>query len=746
MFDIKKYVQQQLNQEQFDAAMHIQTSSLILAWAGSGKTRTLTHKIAYLIFWCSISPSRIFAVTFTNKAARELKERLLDISEFIQEQQSHNQDISLDDIFSWNHQQSHVQVTPQSFQWIGTFHALFLKFLKEELVSADIGYQKNFVVYDETESMSLIKEALKYHKMQDDVESKEAKSFISKMKWQGLTYERFKASVSSDYEQTMLMIYEYYDRNLKKNNALDFDDLLLLPYQIFSKKTEILHKRQKKFSYVMVDEAQDTNRIQFELMRMLTWDKGNITLIGDDYQSIYRWRWALMENFLNVKKYWSDIKLFKLETNYRSRAHIVHAGTHLIKKNMKQYEKNIKAHRESQEKIIVFWHKDELDEAYNTIDFIKKLHQEKQKKRWDIAILYRMNAQSAPFEQMLLQERVPYKVFWWFKFFERKEVKDVLSYVKYLLNPDDNVAFKRIVNTPKRKIWPDTVEKLEEYSNTHMMSIHQMLDNIERLPIILRPSVLQALKNFTTTMKFISLQSESMTPAQTIKTIVDSIRYRDYLIASEWSEAGEEKFENIGQLINMADNVDYTLAQDTEWSSLGKNALKHFIDEVSLMSDLEEQQNWELDVVKLMTVHSSKWLEFPVVFIVWLEENIFPLSRSKFDHDELEEERRLMYVAVTRAKDHLFLSYASSRKQWWNISYNAPSRFIEEIPDDLKKMYILSESKQLSWPSLEEWDIVRHSLFWLWEVVEVRKDIAIVKFQNAKFSLRKVEIRALKKV
>lgn len=374
-----------------------------------------------------------------------------------------------------HHRQVHID--RGAMKRIGTFHSVFLKLLKEEIENLDLGYTKTFGIYDSSESLSLIKKIIKDKGIEGEVEPREAKGFISKAKNEGMRYSAWQPG--DDYEATMALIYTAYQQELLKSNMLDFDDLLLLPYLLFDRKPDILEQWQRRFDYIMVDEAQDTNRIQFELMKMLSGSNGNITLIGDDYQSIYGRRGALMENFLNVKQYRPDIVMFKLQMNYRSRPHIVQAGSHIIKNNRNQYDKDIKAHRSGDNSILVFSHKDQLDEAINIMDLIAKFHEEKGHPRSDFAILYRTNGQSSVFENICVQEGIPYKIYGAFKFFDRQEVKDMVSYLKYLMNPRDNIALKRVINTPKRKIGKTTIKKLEEYALLHDRTIHDVIQHIQ---------------------------------------------------------------------------------------------------------------------------------------------------------------------------------------------------------------------------------------------------------------------------
>ena len=807
---IKQYLKQQLNTQQFEAATYTEWHSLILAWAWSWKTRTLTYKIAYLILWKNIDPANILAVTFTNKAANEMKERIIKIAEdinskFVSKCDNISSDLKENEDFDTLIQQSlwakkvntliSFKISPEKISKhlrIWTFHSIFLRILKQDINRLEKWYNSNFTIYDSEDSSKLIKEIIKSSKIADKIEPKTAKSIISQWKNRWLTPQAAAYEVSNEIEEIILDVYQKYQKQLEKANALDFDDLLLLPFVLFKKEPEILEKRHKKFKHILVDEAQDTNWIQFELIKMLSYWKNYfklssvnplnksshnslylssdnlpnsssdnflylssdnlpnkssdnslssslVTFIWDDFQSIYWWRGAVMENFLNVSNRWPNIKIFKLEINYRSRPHIVEAWNAIISKNEKQYKKQIKAHRQWQDYIrLLIWDSD-IDEADWIINLIKKLKENKNLKWSDFAILYRTNAQSQPFEQILIAEWIPYKIWWGFKFFERKEIKDILAYLKYILNPKDTISLKRIINTPSRKIWDTTIRKLEEYWLTHWLDLNDIIQNIDWVPVKISTTTKLNIKQFNTLIKFLQSQLKNQTPAEFIKNLIQTIKYKERLKQTEWEEKAQERLENIGQLINLASNFT---EKGSEW-------LRKFIDEVTLMSELEQQGNEWGDFVKLMTIHASKWLEFPIVFIVWLEENVFPLSRAKLDPDELEEERRLMYVAITRAKDHLFLSYAKSRQKWWNIQYNKPSRFLEELPESLLKIY---DSSWSSWKksskiqNIEEWDIVKHKIFWKWKVLEVWNDIAIVKFFNPAFWTRKIDINFLEKI
>ena len=769
---LKEYIASNLNEEQTAAALHTDTSALIIAWAWSWKTRVLTYKIAYLIWWKKVPVERILWVTFTNKAANEMKERLVKLwediaaQEFSDEKEKPQNTQWSDDLQDFiNSMEStkkskNFTLDPRRLKWIWTFHSIFLKILKEDIELLWMKYNKNFWILDADDSSKVIRDIIKRLNVQDLFKPQEVKWFISTQKNNWRTSADFLLRAWSAQEQNMWKVYQEYEKELEKSNSLDFDDLLLLPFLLFKKDQKVLTKRQNSFDYILVDEAQDTNWIQFELMKMLSWSWANITLIWDDFQSIYWWRWALMENFLNVKHYWNDIKMFKLQTNYRSKAHIVAAWNSVIKNNKNQYEKDIVAHRPWEDKITVFTHNTDTDEAANIIELIKQMKDKnKLKSWWQVAILYRTNSQSQNFESLFIQEWIPYKIYWAFKFFERKEIKDILAFLKVINNPFDSVSLKRIINIPNRKIWATSIERLENYASDMWVSFYEVLSFVAEIWdsktlesenwLKLMPAVINWIHDLMNLIKELQTAVKELNPADLINVILSKVHYKEYLVKEEWSDnLAEEKYDNVWQLINMASKYEFWMSnQNEEVVNSWEDLLRWFLEEVTLMVDTIENSDENSDAVKLMTIHSSKWLEFPVVFIVWVEENVFPLSSSASDPKVLEEERRLMYVAITRAKDILFISHANSRMTWWQVRLNPVSRFLQEIPNDLLKFYDLTNS---SWPtqksSITEWATVRHKLFWTWYVLEIWNDLWIVKFHNPKFGLRKVELRFLEEI
>lgn len=799
---IQEYLSTKLNSEQTKAALHIDTSSLILAGAGSGKTRTLTYKIAYLMFGKNVKIDKILAVTFTNKAANEMKERLVSLAdEFETEWLSNNIDDSKNknndnsqkddidefmDIIAQAHNSGNKKKYGiHDFKWIWTFHSVFLKILKEDIDKLEtwngnkiwiskedwLGlevwkdnkkslYNKNFGILDTNDTNSVVNDILKRLNLKDVFKTNEVKWFISKQKNLGLNPKAFEKIVNGNYDESMYRIYKEYQLALEKSNSVDFDDLLMLVYNLFKQNLDVLEKWQNKFDYIMVDEAQDTNRIQFELMKMMSWEGGNITLIWDDYQSIYWWRGALMENFLNVKNYRPDIVMYKLQINYRSRPHIVQAGNAVIKNNQRQYEKDVSAFRNWEGKITCFVHNTEMDEASNIVQLLTKMKGEKFKSWSEVAILYRMNGQSSPFEQILIQEWIPYKIQWAFKFFERKEVKDVISYLKYIVNPQDSVSLNRIINLPNRKVGKTSIDNVNDFAVNNGMNTHEVLTNIESLDIKVSAQAKSWIKEFNKIIKDLKEFLIKWKPSDMINKLISAIKYKAHILKEEWDnqEKANERLENIWQLINMWEKYNFDdeilkqriLEERTDWNDviLGIDLLRAFLEEITLLSDTMNKSDDELDAIKLMTVHSSKGLEFPFVFVVGLEDNIFPLSSALLESHLLEEERRLMYVAITRAEDHIFLSYANSRMHRWQTVMNNPSRFIEEIPSELLKTYDFSgmsnsENSPESNHNIDEGDAVKHKLFGTWYVLEIWGNTAIVRFHNPKFGVRKIECKFL---
>ena len=737
---MKEYLKKQLNEQQYKAALHLDTASLILAWAGSGKTRTLIYKVAYMLQQ-GIPAEEILAVTFTNKASNEMKERLQEIWESLANGVANEVIDEIEDDFDSMISDS-IQKTgnstiniPRNLFRIGTFHSIFLKILKRDIKELNPilnrDYNTNFNIYDMGDIAGIIRWILKDLNLKDSYTPREIQWYISRAKNAGMTANDYMRQSSDDDVEIIAKIYAKYEKQLWQSNSLDFDDLLLLPHILFKNNSMILEKRKSKFKYILVDEAQDSNKIQFELMYMLSGSDWNITLIWDDFQSIYWWRWAVIDEFLNSKKHWPELKIFKLEINYRSAKTVVEAGNAIIANNKNQFKKNLKSHTDEEEKIKIIRFDTDIDEAIEVIDLIKKFKEEKKKKWSDFAILYRMNAQSQPFEQILLTENIPYKIWWGFKFYERREVKDILAYIKYMINPNDAVSLERIINVPNRKIWTTSINKMKQFAINNDLLLNDIVKNPEWA--WLGPAAVNKIKWFTTTIKFLEAQLSGSTPAEFIKNVTNQIRYEDYMKKQFGEDDAKEKMENIGQLINTASTFDKV---GIEW-------LLEYIEDITLMIDLEEKSQETPDSVQLMTVHASKWLEFNTVFIVWLEENIFPLPKARMEPKELEEERRLMYVAITRSERWLVLTYADSRRQYGSIKYNSPSRFLKEIPIELTSNYSNTGEKGKQKNKFNPWDDINHKLFWPGKILEAFDNIAVVKF--LKVGVKKIDMRFLNK-
>ncbi len=737
---MKEYLKKQLNKQQYKAAIHLDTASLILAGAGSGKTRTLIYKVAYMLQQ-GIPAEEILAVTFTNKASNEMKERLQEIWEALSNGAANDPiNEEVDDFDSMisdsitKSKNSNINI-PRNLFRIGTFHSIFLKILKKDIKELNPilnrDYNTNFNIYDTGDINSIIRWILKDLNLKDSYTPREIQGYISRAKNAGMTANDYMRESSDDDVEIIGKIYGKYEKQLWQSNSLDFDDLLLLPYILFKNDPDTLNKRKSRFKYILVDEAQDSNKIQFELMHMLSGSDGNITLIGDDFQSIYWWRWAVIDEFLNSKKHWPALEVFKLEINYRSAKTVVEAWNAIIANNKNQFKKNLKSHTDEEEKIKIIRFDSDIDEALEVVELIKKFKEEKNKKWSDFAILYRMNAQSQPFEQILLTENIPYKIWWGFKFYERREVKDILAYIKYMINPNDAVSLERIINVPNRKIWATSINKMKQFAINNDVLLNDVIQNPDGAG--LGPAAVNNIKGFTTTIKFLEARLPQATPAEFIKNITNQIRYEDYIKKLFGEDTAKEKMENIWQLINTASSFEKT---GVEW-------LLEYIEDITLMIDLEERSQETPDSVQLMTVHASKGLEFDTVFIVGLEENIFPLPKARMEPKELEEERRLMYVAITRSKKWLVLTYADSRRQYGSLKYNSPSRFLKEIPEELCANYA---STGENWEKKSKFAVgenINHKLFGAGKILEIFDNVAVVRFLEV--WVKKIDMRFLNK-
>ena len=615
-----------LNDKQKEAVINIDGPMLILAGAGSGKTRVLTTKIAYLID-SGVDPSNILAITFTNKAANEMKSRVERM-------------IGLDT--------KRIQIS--------TFHSFGLSIIKRHY---DIlGYKSNFTIIDADDALSLVRRILKDMNLDPKFYNpKTIRNKISSAKNELITPERLEDFINNEIDQVTVNVYKEYQKKLKANNSLDFDDLLMMPIILFNENKEILKYYQERFKYILIDEYQDTNEVQYILTKMLSAKYKNICVVGDPDQSIYGFRGSNYKNILNFEKDYKNTKVILLEQNYRSTKNILSAANGVIKNNKNRKEKNLWTDNIVGDKIKYKRCEDEKDEAYYVVSEIKKLR-EKEVPLEEIAVLYRTNAQSRNIEEYLLRENIPYKVVGSFYFYNRKEIKDLISYLKLIYNPNDDMSLNRIINVPKRGIGLKTLENLTVKANILNESIFNTIESGKEL-------------EFKKLILELQDKSEDLSLTELVDLILDKTGIKKELEQEDTIES-QSRLENLEEFKSITRNFENTY---------GVVSLAEFLDEISLVSDVEEHKN-QTDVVTLMTVHSAKGLEFDYVFIIGLEEGVFPHAMSLYSPQEVEEERRLCYVAITRARKNLCLINTKKRLLYGEYNYNPPSRFISEIDDE----------------------------------------------------------------
>ncbi|MBR3897770.1 MAG: UvrD-helicase domain-containing protein [Bacilli bacterium] len=597
---------------------------LVLAGAGSGKTRVLTTKVAYLVNDLGVDPYNVLAITFTNKAAKEMKERVK------------------------------VMLGPDAYKiQISTFHSFGLLLIRENYEK--LGFDKNFTILDSEDSLTIIKKILKDMNLDPKVYNPRGiRNKISGAKNELMDSKYYSRFANTEYEEIVLSVFERYERRLKKNNSLDFDDLLLMPIKLFKENKDILEKYQERFKYILVDEYQDTNEAQYRLIRMLGGKYRNVCVVGDLDQSIYGFRGANYRNILNFEKDYPDAKVIPLEENYRSTGNILNVANDIIKNNKNRKDKNLWTKNGDGPKIRYHRAFDEKDEANFVMNEIKKLIISGVN-REDIAVLYRTNAQSRNMEEALLKENIPYKVVGSFYFYNRKEIKDLISYLKLIYNSNDDVSLMRIINVPKRQIGPKTIENLSSKAIDRGLSLYEAIDSGKEL-------------GFKNIIEEIKEESENLSLTELVDLVLDRSGMKKELENTKTLEA-EVRLENLEEFKSITKNFE---------ENNGVVSLEEFLLEISLVSDIEEHKN-STDVVTLMTIHSAKGLEFDHIFLIGLEEGLFPHNNSMESPDEIEEERRLCYVAVTRAKKSLTLVNAKKRMLYGNTNSNLPSRFVSEI-------------------------------------------------------------------
>ena len=630
-----------LNKEQQQAVQHTEGPLLILAGAGSGKTKVLTVRIAHLLAQ-GVNPYEILAITFTNKAAKEMKSRVESL---------------VGDV--------------ANRIWLSTFHSFCAKFLRFELDNF-LGYNSNFTIYDTSDSQSVIKAALKALNLDDKYYPVGAMiGAISDAKNKLLFASDFRKQARDFYQQKVADVYEYYERELRKNNALDFDDLLLVAVKLLQSNEAVLDKYSKRFRYVMIDEYQDTNHAQYLLAKLLASHWKNIAVVGDADQSIYAWRGADIQNILDFEKDYPNCTSIKLEQNYRSTKIILDAANAVIENNEGRPKKNLWTDKTEGAKIQHFTAQSEHEEAAFIGDTIAKKHDIHGVPYGDIAILYRTNAQSRVLEEALIKRALPYTMVGGTKFYDRKEIKDVLAYLRVLYNPFDDLSLLRIINVPKRSIGATTVAKLQDYARANGTSLFMTLTQLHLVDTI-KGKTKEKLEEFGILIFTLVAEMEDKTVLDILESILDRTGYLAQLEEST-DPQDQARAENIGELLSVAKDF-----QDTNPTG----TVEDFLEQVALVNDVDSFEQEESKVT-LMTLHAAKGLEFPIVFLGGLEEGLFPHSRTLMNPEEIEEERRLAYVGITRAEKELYISNATTRTVFGRTSSYLPSRFIDEIPEEL---------------------------------------------------------------
>ena len=663
---MKQYLSQ-LNEAQLAPTLQKEGPMIIIAGAGSGKTRVLTYRIAYLMSE-GVDPFNILSLTFTNKAAREMKTR---ISSIVGDSEAKN-------------------------LWMGTFHSVFAKILR---IEADrLGYPSNFTIYDTQDSQRLISSIIKEKKLDKDIyKYKQVQSRISSYKNSLITVKAYfqnpelkEADVMAKRPE-MGEIYKEYVSRCFKAGAMDFDDLLLKTNELITRFPEVLAKYQDRFRYILVDEYQDTNHSQYLIVRALSDRFQNICVVGDDAQSIYAFRGANINNILNFQKDYDNVKMFRLEQNYRSTKNIVNAANSVIEKNQTKLDKVVWTANEEGSKIIVNRSLTDGDEGRYIASTIFENKMQNQAKNGDFAVLYRTNAQSRSIEDALRKRGLEYRIYGGLSFYQRKEIKDVLSYLRIIINPSDEEALKRIINFPGRGIGQTTIDRLIVSANEHNKTIFEILKHLHELPININAGTKTKLQNFTTMIESFKVMSQTMNAFD----LAEHVCKASGLIQEfkkDGTPEGITRLENIEELLNGI--KDFVEGQQELADSTG--SIAEFLEDVALATDLDNEEGDDSDKVALMTIHLAKGLEFPYVYIVGLEEDLFPSAMSMSTREELEEERRLFYVALTRAEKQAYLTYALSRYRWGKLVDSEPSRFIEEIDEQYLEIVTPKEERRFN--------------------------------------------------
>lgn len=639
-----------MNPRQKEAVLHTDGPLLLMAGAGSGKTRVLTHRIAYLIEEKEVNPWNILAITFTNKAAKEMKERVNAILA------SGGEDV-----------------------WVSTFHSMCVRILRRDVDF--IGYNRNFTIIDSSEQLTLMKRILK--ELNIDPKKYDPRSIlgtISQAKNSLQTPQDFAKMQGSYYEEIAAKCYAAYQKELQYNQCMDFDDLIMNTIRLFEEHPDSLTYYQNKFHYIHVDEYQDTNHAQYTLVNLLAGRFRNLCVVGDADQSIYGWRGADMQNILDFEKDYPDAAVILLEQNYRSTKNILSAANQVIENNSNRKPKNLWTENKEGNKITYYRADNERDETRFIVDRMQEEIRSNHRNYGDFAILYRTNAQSRVMEETLLKANIPYKMVGGHKFYDRKEIKDILAYLNVLANPQDSISFERIVNSPKRGIGPGSIEKLRSFASLHEWPLLEAAQNVDLANIGGKAG--QQLGAFGEMIQEVTQMIPYLTVTELTKEVLDRSGYLEDLKIQNTLEA-QARIENLEEFLTVTQEFDKQFEQQNEEDAdAPEEKLTVFLNDLALVSDIDNLEE-DASQVTLMTLHAAKGLEFPVVFLIGLEEGVFPLTRALMEESELEEERRLAYVGITRAEEALYLTNAFSRTLYGRTQYNRPSRFVEEIDQEL---------------------------------------------------------------
>ncbi len=645
-----------MNPEQEKAVKTTEVPLLIMAGAGSGKTRVLTHRIAYLIIEKEVYPSKILAITFTNKAAREMRERI-------------------DGILG--------NGTGDSM-WVSTFHSMCVRILRRNI--EQLGISRNFSILDSTDQLSVIKNVLKDENIDPKrFEPRAILNAISSAKNECITADEYAAQINehNPYEKTVALVYKGYEKRLRRNQSLDFDDLIMTTITLFKRVPEVLEYYQNKFQYIHVDEYQDTNKSQYLLVQLLAKKFKNICVVGDSDQSIYRWRGADIGNILSFEKDYPNAKVIMLEQNYRSTKRILQAANDVIQNNTSRYPKELRTENAHGEKIALYKAYNEQEEAQFVVQTIQQLMEKENRSFDDFAILYRTNAQSRVMEEVLVKSNMAYQIVGGTKFYDRKEIKDLLAYLRLIANNDDDLSLARIINEPKRSIGATSFEKMARYAIDQDRSIFDAMNDLIFMGLTGKAAA--SAEHFYAMIKGFTEMQNYLSVTEIVEQVIEKSGYRA-MLQNEKSIEAESRLENIEEFLS----VTKAFEERSEDKSLIA-----FLTDLALIADIDalDKEDASKGNIILMTMHAAKGLEFPVVFIIGMEENIFPHSRSLDDNDEMEEERRLAYVGITRAEERLYLTCAQSRTIFGRSSFNNASRFLREISEDILESISKSGSK-----------------------------------------------------